>query len=652
MAQDSDFYVYHTKLPGKVTEYSLQQGAQKFRDVVVQMKDGQFIFSAAESYKPYWKTEDGTFSVEELIDRDPDKQCFYTWVRVLEKSPDKIIVHWRYYDKLENITFASTIHEYFEITPSGKITRRVVEGREKLDEYKDPGNVITQIIQLSNNGIEVIDSQPAELISEAGKPIKGTRVTSTAKQKPILWYNFDEGINERENRYIVTDLVSKNTADIHGGTASWKKGVSGSALAFDGYHSAVIPENSNIIEGAAFTLEAWVALGAYPWNDVPVIHQSENMVDQETGQNGYYLGITASGSPFFAVGDKRITYDEVMALKTYSWNHLAATYDNGVMKLYFNGQEVASGKSSESIEIPSNNLIIGLNNDEYRMRESEWHRNEEQNMPMIFGVEGLIDEVKIYNKALSGKNILKSFKEITSVHERADMEERILPGEVDGKNSERFGAYYTDLKYHDLWDNMWRLGEKSDVAVRFDSLPVAVTYWHGQNYAAGWITENNRWMADQSCEGWGEHGCAEHMSDKQCRHCHIRIIENNPARSVIHWRYRSVDIGYKPCEREEYCFTDEYHIFYPDGVAVRKVVWNSLSDPAPGWQDIQIFMQPGTNVEDHIYKEAMTMANLDGEIDVLDWTNGIPSKEIDNAVIEMLNFKSDYKVFLIAPNGA
>jgi hypothetical protein len=48
----------------------------------------------------------------------------------------------------------------------------------------------------------------------------------------------------------------------------------------------------------------------------------------------------------------------------------------------------------------------------------------------------------------------------------------------------------------------------------------------------------------------------------------------------------------------------------------------------------------------------MTMANLDGEIDVLDWTNGIPSKEIDNAVIEMLNFKSDYKVFLIAPNGA
>ena len=32
----------------------------------------------------------------------------------------------------------------------------------------------------------------------------------------------------------------------------------------------------------------------------------------------------------------------------------------------------------------------------------------------------------------------------------------------------RFGAFYTRLKYYEVWDNLWRFGPYPDVVVGFD----------------------------------------------------------------------------------------------------------------------------------------------------------------------------------------
>jgi hypothetical protein len=79
---------------------------------------------------------------------------------------------------------------------------------------------------------------------------------------------------------------------------------------------------------------------------------------------------------------------------------------------------------------------------------------------------------------------------------------------------------------------MWRVPEGADIVVKFDRNPCSVVYWRGTNYAANWVTDNNRWMADQSSEIFTKHGCSEHMADKQTRHSYARIIENTPARVV------------------------------------------------------------------------------------------------------------------------
>ena len=82
------------------------------------------------------------------------------------------------------------------------------------------------------------------------------------------------------------------------------------------------------------------------------------------------------------------------------------------------------------------------------------------------------------------------------------------------------------------------VGEHLDVVVQFDDLPIKTMFWRGTRYSACWVTENGKWMADQSREtgnnwflGEGSRddmptGCIEHMSDVQCRSSRVSIIES------------------------------------------------------------------------------------------------------------------------------
>jgi hypothetical protein len=268
---------------------------------------------------------------------------------------------------------------------------------------------------------------------------------------------------------------------------------------------------------------------------------------------------------------------------------------------------------------------------------------------MIYGIEGLIDEPGIYSGALTKEEIGQIYKHFSPDNQlitAPELEARILPGQVEGGSEDRFGARYTNLPYHDLWDNLWRSSPYADIVVSFDELPCHVVYWRGVNYGAGWVTENNKWMSDQSSEIMTWYGCAEHMADKQNRHSHVRILENTDARIVIHWRYASAGITY---QFENWrTWTDEYHTIYPDGMAVRYVDYH---DEETGWQDVQFFAQPGTTPEDQINLQALTVANLKGEIHKLDWSDGIPENKLKDASISLVNFKSEYKVAVLYPEG-
>jgi hypothetical protein len=210
-----------------------------------------------------------------------------------------------------------------------------------------------------------------------------------------------------------------------------------------------------------------------------------------------------------------------------------------------------------------------------------------------------------------------------------------------------FGAYHIKLSYHDLWDSMWRPDKYADIVVKFDKMPTSVVFWRGTCYGPGWVTENNKWMSDQSAEIGGPLGCAEHMADKQCRHTHVRLVENTPARVVVHWRYSCADIGYN--FDNERAWTDEYHTIYPDGVIIRKV--NCYAGKA-GWHEPQLLSQAGTGPLDNISMQAVSAANLKCDVVHLDWSDGPPKNTLRDNCIELYNLKSKYKVFGIFPDGS
>jgi hypothetical protein len=225
----------------------------------------------------------------------------------------------------------------------------------------------------------------------------------------------------------------------------------------------------------------------------------------------------------------------------------------------------------------------------------------------------------------------------------------------------QFGAFYTRLRYDPAWEEPWRVGEHPDVLVTFDGLPVRFVFWRGTSMIPCWVTENGIWYTNEFVErfGGGAKGCAEPMSDKQCRFSHVRIIESTPARTVIHWRYSPVDVFYQQPWGDKKTnwgdWVDEYYTVYPDGVGVRKIELRSsaLKERTEFFESI-VINPPRTFPEANIRPDAVTLANLSGETVTWLWTKeASPEKPraLAGACVHRMNLKSQYSPFAVFPEG-
>jgi len=641
----------------------------KYADLVVNLPDKrQFVFSRATSYLPYLETPKGRFPLKQLIECRDDPMCLCSYVRLIEDHPERIVIHWRHVPDPARVVMTEVIHEYFTFTPNGKLKREVRAGTPKLDDFNDPSNVTVQELELKTDGIAELSLRRAKLSRKPSPAVAGAPIRAGAVGSPAAWFRFDDGL--KANRDQTTEAIRGQLCPVAGNKALWKKGVSGTALAFDGYSSKVtLPKEMTPRVKAELTLEAWVALGAYPWSDAGIVHQSSGKIitpqEYKHGYRdpyvyhpwkmaGYMLGVDPYGRPIFKVNGNQVgggvvqdkqTVPPAKVLPTYRWTHLAGTYGKGKMSLYVNGRLAASMLASGDITVPNRDLLIGLNGDPQRISDPVSHSKfaANNNLPLVYGIEGLIDEVKVYDRALSPKEIQQSYQALhpqQADFDRPDLEKRVLPGLVTGRPAEKFGASLQTLKYHELWDNLWRPGKHRDIVVRFDTLPCSVVFWQGTNFGSGWVTDNNKWMSDQSWEIGGPHGCAEHMADKRGRFNRVSVVENTDARVVVHWRYASIDVGY--VFPGVGVWADEYYTIYPDGVGVRYV-----EGIGGGWQDTQFLSQPGTTCLDNVDLTALTVANMDGKSADLTWDlpNRVPGNPLKDACIKRINFKSKWKVF-------
>ncbi len=628
----------------------------KYADLVVAFDPtNRLVFARANSYLPQWRTSSGIHQTENLFPAgDEDPNGYYSYVRLLESGPDKIVVHWRHFKDLAAISKAAAeldplnphgitgaVHELFTIRPDGIVEREVRDAAgTRYEDWGDPRLITRQSLKLTGAGIEHGPVRPGQKppflprSAVKGNPVKAHK----GLPAPVYQWAFDDGMKPHGD--TVKESVTGADCEITGLMTRFKKGVSGTALALDGYYTGVSMASASAARDSV-TVEAWVALDAYPYNTAPLIHHSKGL-----GKAGWYLGLDAYGHPLVTVQGHTVSAGNTV-LPLHQWTQVCATIGNRKIRLYVDGREIASDDFDAALKTPPVPLLLGRNNEQARCTDTV--RGPQKNLEFLYGIQGLLDEVSVYSEVLSAEQVKQAYDALRPADRVSDLAKGVLPGELGA--AKRFGAAYKTLAFSDVWDPLWRDVPGAEIVVKFDRNPCSVVYWRGSNYAPNWVADNNRWMADQSSERGGPHGCSEHMADKQVRHCRARIIENTPARVLIHWRHPCVDVSYQNLNAE--AWSDEYHTIYPDGTGVRQVVWNGSASSAPGFQDIQFLTNPGETAMDVMNLQAMTLANLKGQTRELTWTlpNGVPENTLPDAVIEVLNSKSEHKVFAMFQGG-
>ena len=455
---------------------------------------------------------------------------------------------------------------------------------------------------------------------------------SAAEAVPEAYWSFDNATN-----YTITGYVTKVA------------GVQGSALTFDGFTSRVTPgANVSISITNGFSVQCWIAPQEYSWNWT-------GLVDQEKDhKEGFSFGINHVGHVglCLAINGEWQSFLSKEPVPLLRWSHVAASHDpaKGVA-LYINGQPAGAFPVTGNVTPSQAECWIGMSH------TKQWPALTEREVskiptPMVF--DGVIDEVKLEAKALDPAAVMAAFKAVVPENPQP-LQYRRMPSGPEGPGP--FGAYYTRLKYCEEWDRLWRVSDHPDIVVRFDESTTKVVFWRGTAYIPAWVSENGRWVSDQGPEIY-KRACFEVMSDKQCKFSHVRIIENTPARVLVHWRtalpntkYEFVNVdpetGWGP-------WGDDYYYIYPDGVCVRyQRAWGPR---ILEFQQTEVLCHPGTKPQDVMEAEAVTVMDLNGDTNTFSWETAygkrLPAEKKVDGPIQIVNLKSKNRHFVIGESGA
>lgn len=194
---------------------------------------------------------------------------------------------------------------------------------------------------------------------------------------------------------ILGDEVGGNPGTIIG--ATWQTGVSGSALDFNGTTDWVqIPERPNLDITQSITLCAWIKTKG---NETAKIAQKGDWDGFGLGQSKW-TGWTCSMQMADNVNHQLI-WDQGIPIFN-EWYFLAFTYDGTTMKFYVNGQLKSSAPVTGLLRNNNRPFSIGSDGGNQKF------------------VNGLIDEVSLYNNALTQQEITTIYNTLPNVDADGD----------------------------------------------------------------------------------------------------------------------------------------------------------------------------------------------------------------------------------------
>lgn len=268
------------------------------------------------------------------------------------------------------VTGASNTAVAWSITPPvGSITSAGL--------YRAP-SVIQSAATVQVKATSVADANRYATATVTLQPTVTPGGSGTVPNGLVAAYGFEEG------RGVTTADASGNRNDGNTGRATWtKNGKFGNALEFNGYNAMVSIADSptlDLVNG--MTLEAWVKPARNSnWRSVILKESPDDL------SYGLYSNDDGTRPGVWVRSGSKTSFTRGATLPLHAWTHVAATFDGSRLRFYQNGVLKSTLSISHKIEASQGPLRLGGNS-----VWGEWF-------------SGLIDEVRVYNRALSANEI-------------------------------------------------------------------------------------------------------------------------------------------------------------------------------------------------------------------------------------------------------
>ncbi|MFI6502284.1 LamG-like jellyroll fold domain-containing protein [Nonomuraea typhae] len=199
----------------------------------------------------------------------------------------------------------------------------------------------------------------------------------------------------------------------------------GKALSFNGASSWVtVADSPSLRLTTGMTLEAWIRpTTTTGWRTIAMKQYANDLA--------YSLDLNDRAHSTIHTTTERGLYGTT-SLPLNTWTHIAATYDGANLKLFTNGTEVSSVTASGNIRTDNGALRIGGN--------AVWGEH----------FNGLIDEVRIYNRALTPAQITTDMNTPIGTPQPPDTQPPTAPGSLAATG----GAGFATLSWTASTDNV------------------------------------------------------------------------------------------------------------------------------------------------------------------------------------------------------